>query len=89
MKVVMLYRPKSEFARAAEQYIREFERRTSKTIETVDIDSPRGIELAKVYGIMSHPTFVATSDDGNFLKMWDGHPLPLIDQLSAYADQKQ
>ena len=89
MKVVMLYRPKSEFARSAEQFVREFERRTAKTIEKMDIDSPRGIELAQLYGVMSHPAFVATADDGNFLKMWDGHPLPLFDQLSAYADVKR
>lgn len=85
MKVIMLYRPNSEFARAAEQFCREFEGRTSKTIEKINIDTPAGIEKAKIYGVMDHPAFVATADDGHFQKMWSGHPLPLIDELSAYA----
>lgn len=87
--MIMLYRPDSEFARSSEQFVREFERRTGKAVEKINIDSPRGIELAQLYGVMSHPAFVATSDDGQFQKMWSGHPLPLIDELNAYADNKR
>lgn len=86
MKVLMFYRPNSEFARIAEEFVREFERRTAKIIDKVNIDSPEGISKAKLYGVMDHPTFVAVSDDGQFLKAWTGKPLPLINEVSAYVD---
>jgi hypothetical protein len=86
MKVLMFYRPNSEFARRAEEFVREFERRTAKIIDKVNIDSPEGISKAKLYGVMDHPTFVAVSDDGQFLKAWTGKPLPLINEVSAYVD---
>lgn len=89
MKVLMFYRPNSEFARSAEEFVREFERRTAKTIEKINIDSPEGISKAKLYGVMDHPTFVATSNDGQYLKAWSGKPLPLINEVSAYAEAER
>lgn len=89
MKVVMIYRPNSEFAHGAEMFIKEFESRTSKTIETIDMDSPEGIQLSELYGVVDHPTFVALSDDGKFLQAWTGKPLPLINELSAFAAEKR
>lgn len=85
----MLYRPKSEFARSAEEFVREFERRTSKEIETIDIDSPRGINMMQVYQVMDHPTFLAMSDEGSLLHAWTGRPLPLVNEVSAYAAEKR
>ncbi len=89
MKVVMLYRPQSEFARGAEEYVREFEHRTSKIIEVIDIDSPEGIHYMQIYQVMDHPTFLALSNDGSLLQAWSGRPLPLINEVSAYADEKR
>jgi len=88
MKVIMLYRPQSEFARGAEEFIREFEHRTSKTIEVVDVDSPHGLNLMQVYQVMDHPTFLALSDEGSLLHAWAGRPLPLINEVSAFAAEK-
>lgn len=87
MKVVMLYRPKSEFARGAEEFVREFKRRTAKNIETLDIDSKEGVHMSQLYGVMDHPTFIAVSDNGTLLQAWSGKPLPLINELSAYATE--
>lgn len=89
MKVIVFYRPNSEFARPVEEFVREFERRTSKTIEIVNVDTPEGIQLLQLYGVMDHPTFVATADDGKFLQAWTGKPLPVINELSAFAAEKQ
>lgn len=89
MKVVMFYRPNSEFARSAEEFVHEFERRTSKTIEVINVDTPEGIQLMQQYGVMDHPTFVAIANDGKFLQAWTGRPLPLINEVSAYAAEKQ
>lgn len=89
MKIVVLYRPNSEFARSTEEFVREFERRTSKTIEKVNIDTPNGVRLMKLYGVMDHPTFIAVADDGRLLQTWTGKPMPLINDLAAYAADRQ
>lgn len=81
----MLYRPNSEFARSAEEFAREFERRTEKKIEKVNIDTPEGVHMAELYGVLDHPTFIALANDGKLLHAWAGRPLPLINELSAYA----
>lgn len=89
MKVLMFYRPKSEFAHGAEMYVKEFERRSSKTIDIIDIDSREGIQQANLYGVLDHPTFVAVADDGHFLQAWSGKPLPVMNELQAFADTKK
>lgn len=86
MKVIMFYRSESEFARGAEEFVREFERRTDKKIEVLDYDSKEGIQKAQLYGVMDHPTFVAIANDGHLLRAWTGKPMPLINELSAYVD---
>lgn len=87
MKVIMFYRPKSEFARAAEEYIHEFRRRTDRKIDTIDVDSKEGTYQAQLYGIVDYPAFIAVSDSGQMLQAWSGKPLPLINELSAYAEE--
>lgn len=81
----MLYRPKSEFARGAEEFVREFRHRTAKDIEIIDIDSRDGTRIAQLYGVVDQPAFIAVANDGQMLHAWSGKPLPLINELSAYA----
>ncbi len=89
MKVVMLYRPNSEFARGAEEYAREFKRRTLKHIEIVNIDTPEGSRMAQLYGVMDFPAFIAVADDGQLLNAWAGKPLPVMNELTAYAQESR
>lgn len=89
MKVIMLYRPHSEFARSAEDYMRDFKRHTGKVIEAVNVDTPEGVAKAELYGVMDYPMLVATADDGSFLKMWSGKPMPVMNELTAYAANKR
>lgn len=89
MKVIVFYRPNSEFARTVEEFVREFEHRTAKSIEMVNVDTPEGIQQMQIYSVMDHPTFVAIANDGKFLQAWTGKPLPTINELTAYAAEKQ
>lgn len=83
----MFYRPQSEFARSSEEFVKEFRRRTDKKINVIDIDTKDGSYQAHIYGVMDHPAFVAVQDDGTLLQAWSGKPLPLINELSAYAEE--
>jgi len=89
MRIILLYRPHSEFARRTEGYIADFERfHPGKTIEVHDVDSQHGSELARLYGVMEYPTVVAVKDDGQMQQMWEGlEKLPLMNDLAYYAQQ--
>lgn len=84
MKVVMLYRPTSEHARATEEFIREFQQRSSHQLEVIDVDSQAGVQKVELYDAMEYPALLATTDSGQLQKMWTGTPLPLVNDVLGY-----
>jgi hypothetical protein len=86
MKVVILYRPDSEHARAVDTFVHDFKVRNSDThIELEDVDGREGSAMASLYDIMQYPAILVLSNDGSLLKMWVGDELPLIDEVASYA----
>lgn len=87
MKVLVLYRPNSEYARSVESFIRDFRFQhedDANKLETVDIDSRDGVAMASLYDIMEYPAILAVSDDGQLVKSWVGSEMPLMDELAGY-----
>ena len=85
MKILILYKPVSELASSVEAYAREFSRQTSKQLELVDIESVRGVTLAKLYDILQQPVIVAVQDNGALVDMWlERDSWPTVSELSAY-----
>ena len=85
MKALILYRPKSEFARRSEEYARDFQSRRSQVIELVDIDSRLGSAKAELYSVMSHPTLLIVRENGEQINQWQGiDKFPLMNELAAY-----
>src|SRR5687767_3609646 len=90
MKTLILYRPNSEHATQVESYIRDFKRQTGHDLQTLDVDSPEGVEKCRVYDIVEYPTIVATDDQGHIQNMWRGTNFPLISELSFHVtDERQ
>jgi hypothetical protein len=89
MRIVVLYRPESEDAREIEEYLADFQRfHPGEVLDTFNIDSIEGSEIAHLYGIMEHPTILALKDDGQMQQMWTGiDKLPLMNDLAYYAQQ--
>lgn len=86
MKVLILYRPKSEHARRVEEFVHDFERhQTNRKINTLSLDTRDGAATATLYGIVSYPAFLALADDGQLLKSWEGENLPLMNDLAFYS----
>lgn len=85
MSVLIVYKPVSEHAREVEEYLFEFERRTSKKLEIVDPETRLGADLCRVYDVVEYPTVLALSEDRQVRNMWRGLPLPLIDEVSYYV----
>lgn len=85
MKTLLLYRPKSEHATMVESYLRDFKMQTNKEITTLDVDSPEGMELCRLYDIVEYPAILTMENDGRLLNAWVGSQLPRISELSYYV----
>jgi len=87
MKVLILYRPHSEHATIVETFVRDFEHQHdmgSKNIELISVDTRDGAATAVLYDIWSFPAIIAVDIDGRMLNMWQGLPLPLMDEVAGY-----
>lgn len=67
--------------------LRDYNMRNARDIEAIDIDSRDGTEMAKLYGVTQYPAIIAMASDGQMQKMWQGLPLPLINEIDFYAIQ--
>lgn len=82
---MIFYKKLGEETRRAEEYGHDFERRTAHTLEYIDPESARGVELARLYDVVEYPTIIATATDGQMRDSWRGFPLPTIDEVSYYV----
>jgi hypothetical protein len=87
MKVMILYRPNSEHATVVESFVRDFQHQHDfgERVELLSMDTRDGAATASLYDIWQFPTVMAVSDDGRMLNMWQGQPLPLMDEVAGYA----
>jgi len=84
MKVLVVYKPDSEQARAVTDWLRDFHRHTGKTLEEIDPDTRSGASLCRTYDIVEYPTFLAIDTTGAMQMMWRGTMLPTISEISYY-----
>lgn len=87
MKVVILYRPNSEWARSIETYATDFERQRGKKLELVSLDTAEGSSMARLYDATIYPAVLALRDNGEMLHMWQGEQLPLMNEVAGYLDR--
>lgn len=89
MKVLVLYRPNSEHATNVETFVRDFEHQHSagKKLELLSVNTRDGAATASLYDIWTFPTVLALGDDGQILNIWQGEPLPLMNDVAAYLPQ--
>lgn len=86
MKVLVLYRPNSEHGRAMESLLHEFgERYHGADVEGLNIDSREGQAAARLYDIVQYPAILVVQGNGSLQQLWQGEPLPLMDEVAAYA----
>ena len=85
MKVTILYRPNSEYARSVEEFAHDIERQQGVKTELSSIDTREGAAMATLYDIMQYPAVVVTRDDGGIIQSWLGEKLPLMNEVAAFA----
>lgn len=86
MRAVVVFREQSDHARPVREFLREYERRVGRELETVNPDTREGSQLCRLYDIVEYPSVVAMSDDGVMQQMWRGLPLPLINEVTFYDE---
>lgn len=85
MSVTVIFRSKGEHTRLVEEFLHDFEKWTGRTLNTIDPDTREGIAICQLYDIVQYPSIVATDTDGTMRNMWQGLPMPTIDEVSAYV----
>lgn len=85
MKVYVLYHPNSESARRVEEFVHEYGRIHSGSVETVSLETREGAAMASLYDILQYPAVLATRENGEMLQTWQGEQLPLMDEVAAFA----
>lgn len=85
MKVSVVYKQDSDYTRSVTEWIREFARRTGKTIEEINPETRDGDTFARTYDIVEYPTFIAIDNEGVVHNAWRGTLLPTISEVSYYV----
>jgi hypothetical protein len=90
MVLVALYRKNSEQERPIIEFIEMLRRRyPGKPVVELDIDTRDGAAEASLYGVMQYPALLVRSLDGHVQGMWEGVPLPLIDEVAGLMLEQQ
>lgn len=85
MKVVVLYRPNSEYARRVEDFAKELERQYQARIDLLSLDTRDGASTASLYDVMQNPAILVLANDGQLVKDWQGGNMPLMNEISYYT----
>lgn len=86
MRIIVLYRPNSEYGRPVEEFIRDYQAQEGdRHLEVLSLDSRDGAATASLYDVMEYPAILALQDDGYLHKLWQGAQLPLMNEVAAYA----
>jgi thioredoxin-like negative regulator of GroEL len=87
VKLLVLYRPESEHSTDVESFVRDFQRQyeAGNKIELVSLNTRDGAATASLYDIMSYPAILVLANDGSVINLWQGLPMPLMDEVAGYA----
>lgn len=67
--------------------MRDFQRRydIGRKIEMVSLNTRDGAATASLYDVVAYPAIMVLADDGSLVNIWQGMPLPLMDDVAGYA----
>lgn len=87
MRVVVVWRDNTDYARTVTTFLTDFARQTGRTIEELAPDTKEGESFCRAYDIVEYPTIIAVSDSGQVQQLWKGTTLPTISEVSYYVSQ--
>lgn len=87
MRVVVVFKDNTDYARGVETFLTDFARQTGHEVETLNPETAEGELFCRAYDVVEYPTVVALSDDGRVQNIWRGTQLPTISEVSYYVAQ--
>ena len=87
MRVVCVWREDEDYSRIVREWMREFERRTGREIESLDPQTHEDEGFCQAYDVVEYPTMMALDNKGGVLEMWRGMMLPTFDEVNYWAMQ--
>lgn len=87
MKLIVLYHPKSDHGGIVEDYAHDYKKAKGRALDLVSLETKEGAAAAALYDITLYPAVLALDDKGQLLNVWQGLPLPLMNELDAYSLQ--
>jgi hypothetical protein len=87
MRLVVIYSPDSEFARAVETFVHDFQHLhegPGRRMEVLSTETRDGAATMSLYDIFESPVLMVLGDDGQLAKHWSGGTLPLMDEVASY-----
>lgn len=88
MKVLVFYRPNSEYARIVETFVHDLQIRhgvDERHLEVLDYDSRNGSAIASMYDLVTQPAILVVGNDGSYVKDWQGASLPTLEEVAGYV----
>lgn len=90
MRLAVFYRPESEHERPIIEFKEMMRRRyPDKEIIEFNLNTRQGTAEAALYGIVNYPAVLVTSISGHVQGLWEGEPLPLIDEVAGSMLEQQ
>lgn len=85
MRTVCVWRDEEDYSRSVSEWIREFERRTGREVESISPDTREGESICNAYDVVEYPTILVLRDDGSVVASWRGRSLPLFDEVAYWG----
>ena len=85
MRITVLYQSNTEGERPVTEFAREYERRTGRQLELLDVNTREGWSMASMYNIVRYPAVIALTDDGRMQQLWMEETLPLMNEVLYYS----
>ncbi len=87
MKILILYRPRSEHRLDIEELVRVLKNTYPKLkTEVLDVDQREGSATATLYDVMRYPSILVLRDDGSEVYSWEGEDnIPRLSDVASYA----
>ena len=63
-------------------------RSTGNKLTLYDLNTRDGSAVASLYDIVRYPAVLAMTDNGQFLQMWQGDLLPMMNEIMYYAQSQ-
>lgn len=84
MRIVIIWRDNTDYARDVTEWLENFRRRTGREIESIDPDTMEGGYFVELYGVVEYPTILVLDDSGKMVQQWRGRMMPLVDNVLYY-----